>query len=307
MSGSRDPSANVNRDTSPITLVVGVGYTGHPLAKRLADTDRDVIGTTRDASQFDEPGYELREFDLKNSSDFMESLPERSFEVVFTAGPPRFDSMSDSIELYRRFLEALDKIDLVQYLFLSSTSVYGDANGEWVTETSPLSPSSRSGELKAKAEQLSDDVLPDEVPVVHARIGGIYGPGRGGPLRYLSKQYKLVGEGEKITNRIYRDDLVRILSLLTRVRESSVYNVADRKPVTLKKLVGFLYRETGRDPEDIEYISWDEAEREFSEMRLGLLKPQKKVSSRKLREKLPFEYEYPDAFQGMKELLDQNA
>lgn len=284
------------------TLIVGAGYTGQPLGEYLAACSEDVIGTRTDPAGddlFPVLPYRLGEPD--QLSDVLDEL-RGPFRCVFTAGPPRTERNEQSLEQFRTFLEELPADRLETFLFLSSTSVYGDADGEWVTETSAVEPVSQSGRLKRDAEQLAEDVLEPDVPVVHARIGGIYGPGRNPAQRYLSEDYRLVGDGEKFSNRIHRDDLVRALAILSRRQTSGIVNLTDRKPVPLRDILGFLYRETGRDPENIRTISWEEAEQRYSEMRLGLLKPQKKVSSRKLREDIGFEYDYPTAFHGFRSL-----
>lgn len=287
---------------SDSTLIIGAGYTGEPLGTYFASRGETVVGTRTEAER--DSAFPIREYRLGESdqlSSVLDALPDR-FRCVFTAGPPRMDSNETSLELFESFLESLPLDRLENFLFLSSTSVYGDASGDWVTEAVAPDPISQSGRLKRDAEQLAEKVLEPDVPVIHARIGGIYGPGRNPAERYLSEDYRLVGDGEKYSNRIHRDDLVRALAILSRRTTSDVVNLTDRKPVPLREILEFLYRETGRDPTEIQTISWEEAERRYSEMRLGLLKPQKKVSSQKLREDVGFEYRYPTAFHGFRSL-----
>lgn len=283
-------------------MIIGAGYVGKELGVKLAESGERVLGT-QTGSVSDEP-FPLREYSLGDPDQLKEILDELdgSFRCVFTAGPPRMESNEESLERYERFLRALPRDRLDHFLFLSSTSVYGDTGGEWVTETTPPDPYSESGRLKIRAEEATEETLGPTVPVAHARIGGIYGPGRNTAKRYLSDDYSLVGNGEKFSNRIHRADLVRALLILSQSNISGSVNLTDRKPVRLRDLVEFLYRETGRDPSGISTISWEEAEEEYSEMRLGLLKPRKKVSSEKLRVDVGFEYEYPTAYHGFRSL-----
>jgi nucleoside-diphosphate-sugar epimerase len=284
------------------TLIVGTGYTGETLGESLASMDEPVAGTRR-SPEGDAP-FPVHEYELGNESQWTSVLDEIDgpFRCVFTAGPPRGDDLDESLSVYESFLKQCPADRMVNFTFLSSTSVYGDADGEWVTETSPVDPVSRSGQLKRDAERLTRTILEPDVPVVHARIGGIYGPGRNPARRYLSEDYRLVGEGKKPSNRIHRTDLVRALIILSRFDTSSVFNLTDRKPVPLRTILEFLYRETGRDPATIKTISWEEAEERYSEMRLGLLKPRKKVSSQKLRKDIGFEFRYPTVFEGFRSL-----
>jgi len=286
-------------------LIVGAGYTGQPLGKYLSEQGERVVATRTESD--DSQPYPVCPYRLGNQEDWdrlVGSLAGDGFTCVFTAGPPRMESTDESLSLYGEFLEQLPKERLERFVFLSSTSVYGDADGEWVNETTSPDPYSESGRLKWKAEQLAYDLLSDHCPVIQVRIGGIYGPGRNTARRYLSEDYRMVGHGNKMSNRIHREDLVRAIAILCQHDQSEIVNVVDRKPIRLREIIEFLYRETGRDPETIPTISWEEAEQRYSSMRLGLLKPRKKVSSEKLRRTFGFDYRYPTAYHGFRSLLE---
>lgn len=288
-------------------LIVGAGYTGHRLAVDLTASGREVLATRRSPDTAGTP-YPLEAYDLARPERLRTILSDAgweagSFGVVFTAGPSLGDSIEESLGLLSGFVEELMGHDPRNVVYLSSTSVYGDADGEWVDESSPLDPVSRSGELKVRCERMLEDRLPGGVPLIRVRPGGIYGPGRNGARRYLDPEYRLVGEGDKWTNRIHVVDLVRALARLAHHDRSTVLNLVDGRPLRLRTLVAFLYRETGRDPENIRRISWEEARERYSEMRLGLLRPSKRVSSDKLRSELNFTFRYPDVRIGLRELL----
>jgi len=288
-------------------LIVGAGYTGHRLGVDLAASGHDVVGTARRVEAPDSP-YPLRPFDLHRPDGIEGILSDRGwddepFRVVFAAGPPRAGSPEETRNLFSGFLDVLEGRRLQHFLYISSTSVYGDAGGDWVDESYPMDPVSRSGEGKVLCERLLEERLGGRVPLVRVRPGGIYGPGRSGKDRYLDPEYRLVGGGKKWTNRIHVVDLVRALARLVALERSEVFNVVDGHPVRLVDLVKFVYRETGHDPASIRSIPWKEAERRYSEMRLGLLRPQKRVSNRKLVRTLDFTFRYPDVYVGMRELL----
>lgn len=293
-------------------LVLGLGYTGKRLADILLEEGHDVVGTTTDVEPFEGSRWEriIRPFRLGEGrlSTLLEEVGWTEGEpisLVFTAGPPRFDDLDQSVELLRDFVCQLPEARFRNFVYLGSTSVYGDRNGGWVDEAAELDPISRSGHLKMRSERLLRDELDDAAPIL-VRPGGIYGPGRNAGKRYLSDDYELVGDGEKWTNRIHVEDLARICRLSCELEEPETLNAVDGNPVRLRELVEFLYEQTGRDPEDITYISWKEAERKYSEMKLGLLKPSKRVSARRLREKYDFTFRYPTVYDGLEELLDEN-
>lgn len=294
-------------------LILGYGYTGRRLGDRLLNDGHEIIGTVTDLDELDESisSKNLQEFRL-GENDIRETIKRDewetgpSFSLIFTAGPPRMDPLSDSLNLLENFLEDLPYEQIKNFVYLGSTSVYGDRNGEWVDESAELDPISRSGRLKTQSERMIRESLPETTPWILVRPGGIYGPGRNSAERYLSEDYELVGGGEKWTNRIHVEDLARICKLACGINENEILNAVDGNPVRLRELVEFLYEETGRNPENITNISWEEAEAKYSEMKLGLLKPSKRVSAKKLRNKYDFDFLYPTVYDGLKELLDDS-
>lgn len=289
-------------------MVLGAGYTGHRLAVDLVASGHQVLATAREPEGLRAP-YPTSSFDLRRPGRLVPLLAEhgwrdRAVRIVFTPGPPLEGSVEESLDLFRRFLDVLGELRLVNFVYISSTSVYGDAGGEWVDESSRVDPVSRSGKLKVRSEKLLVDRLGPEVPVIHVRPGGIYGPGRNAVERYLDPGYRRVGEGRKWTNRIHVVDLARILVRQVAREEPDVVNAVDGRPVRLRDLVAFVYRRTGRDPDTVPTLSWKEAEEEFSEMRLGLLKPSKRVRPARLQAS-GFTFRFPTVYEGLEPLLDE--
>jgi nucleoside-diphosphate-sugar epimerase len=119
-------------------------------------------------------------------------------------------------------------------IWVSSTSVYGDNNGDWVDETTKPNPVTFSGEILLQAEQIIQN-LPCSSTAV--RFSGIYGPGRS---RLLSQVQ--AGKGrpklpEQWSNRIHADDCGAVLAHLIELLESNkpiepIYLASDCEPVT---------------------------------------------------------------------------
>jgi nucleoside-diphosphate-sugar epimerase len=119
-------------------------------------------------------------------------------------------------------------------IWVSSTSVYGDNNGDWVDETTAPNPVTFSGEILLQAEQIIQN-LPCSSTAV--RFSGIYGPGRS---RLLSQVQ--AGKGrpklpEQWSNRIHADDCGAVLAHLIELFESNkpiepIYLASDCEPVT---------------------------------------------------------------------------
>lgn len=122
---------------------------------------------------------------------------------------------------------------------ISSTSVYGQSQGEWVDETSDTTPTQSSGQILLQSEAL---LRASGLPYTILRAGGIYGPTR---TRLLTK----VREGKatyptdmvQYTNRIHRDDCAGALHHLMGLRNpDSLYIGVDSDPTDLKTVLTWL-------------------------------------------------------------------
>ncbi len=129
-------------------------------------------------------------------------------------------------------------------------------------------------------------------PAVILRLAGIYGPDRGHWFKqYLKNQAAIEGKGERILNMIHRDDVVgAIIAALKLGRPGEVYNVVDNEPVSQLTYFEWLSGALGKAlppfvPED-----------PGSLRKRGLTN--KRVSNRKLKEELGYQFRYPTFRQG---------
>ena len=116
-------------------------------------------------------------------------------------------------------------------IFVSSTSVYGQTQGEAVTEKSPAEPVSETSRILREAEEAA---LAAKAIVV--RSSGIYGPGRSVLFEKFSRDEAVIeGDGLRWINQIHRRDLVAALLHLAEVgRPGQIYNATDDIPVTYR-------------------------------------------------------------------------
>ncbi len=142
------------------------------------------------------------------------------------------------------------QVPLERLLFVSSTAVYGQDEGEVVDEHTSTSSRRFNGTVMARTEAL---VASARWPTTVARLSGIYGPGR---TRLLDKVRQGRASTDRWTNRIHRDDAAAaIVHLLTRSDAPAVVNVTDTEPATNATVLPWLAARMGRpappvDPPD---------------------------------------------------------
>jgi nucleoside-diphosphate-sugar epimerase len=210
-------------------LIVGCGYVGLPLARHFNASGWQVIGLTgseESAVRLSSEPYPILGLDITTSLD---RLQPRTFDfVIHCASSGRRGAEAYEGLFLSGTRNLLSALTVNHFLFVSSTSVYGQTDGSWVTEESPADPSRQTGQVLRAAEEI---VLEQQGAV--ARLAGIYGPGRCVPLRKLLDQTAIIeGQGERIMNLIHRDDAVSALVFLGEHGLTGIYNVTDNEPVS---------------------------------------------------------------------------
>lgn len=298
-------------------LIIGAGYVGKELARQALNTGFEVVGTTRD----DETIQTLQELGatafrwsvddepipwdshLGPETVVVYSIPTlfRSYQAAETDGD---DPLPRHIIAVDRVLTLCEERGCDRFIYLSSTSVYGDHGGEWVDENTSLRPTSPVGKMRADIE--SHLMNRNSIGAVTiARLAGIYGPGRT-LLDYIqSGRYSLVNGGKKVTNRIHVHDIARaILAIIDQAPQNPrVYNLTDGHPQTVRDLIEFITSETDIDPPPEE--SLEEYARRKGPNSLARWKNSIRVRNDRLRQELDLQPEYPDVFSGYKALLEE--
>lgn len=132
-------------------------------------------------------------------------------------------------------------------LFVSSSSVYAQADGGWVDETSPAAAPGYSGQIMREAERLA---LDSGIPATLVRLTGIYGPGREWLLKQARLGYRVVSEPPLYGNRIHADDAAGLLAFLLQADARGValddcYIGVDDEPAALHEVMGWLRERLG--------------------------------------------------------------
>ena len=133
-------------------------------------------------------------------------------------------------------------------LFVSSTAVYGDAEGGWVDETTTPNPGGFSGRIIREAEELLHTRLQGTgISPVVLRLGGIYGPDRTRLIDQVRGGNARIPAEPRFTNRIHRDDAAAAIVHLCSMdpEPAPVYLGVDNEPAELGEVLRFLAAELG--------------------------------------------------------------
>ena len=226
-------------------LIVGCGAIGYELAKTLAGVGHDVTGLKRNPPPVSNENFKFIRADITSSTD-LDAL-DTDFEYVFfivSADSRNENSYRDIYEIgIDNLLCRLTQTgSQAPWIFVSSTSVYGQSKGEWVDEDSVTSPNKTTSLKIVQAEQKLKAMNPANITV---RFSGIYGPGREYLLRMAKQTPSIQQHPPYYTNRIHQRDCVGILAFLLEKRMANVsldhcYLASDDDPAPSWEVITWL-------------------------------------------------------------------
>ncbi len=221
-------------------LVFGYGFTGQALARRLKDEGWTVTAVVRDPAKV-EGAAAIR---LTDRPALVAAL--RDATAILITAPPTDGGCPGLNTLVPSLAEANAFPDWIGYL--STTGVYGDREGRWVFEASPLNARSIEAARRVSAERDWLEIGRGMGLTVQVfRLPGIYGPGRSALDRVRDgTAHGIVREGQ-VFSRIHVEDIAAGLAAsIARPRAGAAYNLCDDQPAPSHEVNAFAARLLGR-------------------------------------------------------------
>ena len=278
----------------PHALIVGCGDLGQRLGLRMQSLGWQISALRRNPERLPN-GFNAVRGDYTDRDDVIPLVDIKPHYVVFTPLPTAREAAGYQ-QGYAQATRLLAESGLLAQcrggLFVSSTRVYEESAGGWVDEDSPLTASDSSAASIITAEQTFLAACPNGTVL---RASGIYGDWPGMFVERLMKGLASP-DPERISNRIHRDDLARVMQFcLTRLHEglsnSSVYVVSDEAPTPVGEIESWLASQLDLPPATA-----------AASGRRG----NRRCSSERLR-RAGFEFRYPDYRAGFAELIRDNG
>ncbi|MFT7578448.1 MAG: nucleoside-diphosphate-sugar epimerase [Myxococcota bacterium] len=287
-------------------LIVGCGYSGTVLAQRTSFKGIPTIGTTRSeqrAHVIRTRGAQPVLFDGTNY-DALRRFRGRLAGIVYSI-PPRMTPDGDAPyeDATAEFMQHIADWGVAHFVYISSTSVYGDKGGATVTESSETTPDSPRGKARLAIEA---QVLAGPVSASVIRPAGIYGPGRSQLHRIAKGAYKLVGDGDAYTNRIHVVDLAALIeAALRRAEPGAIYLGTDTAPTTQKAVVDHIVETYGLPAPPA--MPLDEARVRLSKNVLAMIRGSKQLDPTQTLADLKVRLRYPDFAKGLADIWRREA
>jgi nucleoside-diphosphate-sugar epimerase len=290
--------------------IVGCGYLGLELARQLSTAGHDVTGVRRSMTGVEsirDCGVAGVQADVTDPDTLM-AVPD--VDVVVYAASAGGRGAGNARDVYVTGLtNVIDHFSSrsnppSRLVYTSSTGVFGDHDGAWVDETTPIDRSTPRRATLADAEAVAlERTTSMGIDGTVVRLGGLYGPDRYPVDRYL--------DGPVVSghlNLIHRDDAAGAIRFLLEgdLARNDIVVVVDDEPVSKWEFADWLAEECGREPPEKLTIAERVATDDLSEGARERIEADKRCSNATLRA-LGYEYSYPTVFEGVRPAIEDRC
>jgi nucleoside-diphosphate-sugar epimerase len=194
---------------------------------------------------------------------------------------------------------------LASIVYLSTIAVYGNHDGEWIDEETPLAPALTRAEDRIQAEHAWQALGARRgVPVAVIRIAGIYGPGQNALEAVKADRARRIVKPGQVFNRIHVDDLAEIIdravALALASRAGGVFNAADDEPTAPGDPIAYAAGLLGVEPPP--EIPFEEAKKTMSPLAISFYGESKRVRNARIKSVLGVTLRYPTYREGLQAL-----
>lgn len=215
---------------------------------------------------------------------------------VYLAPPPSSGVLDTRVERWLRGIKP--EQEPVQVIYASTTGVYGDHQGGWVSEATPVNPAHDRGRRRVDAEdRFQAWCARRQIPCVVLRVTGIYACDRL-PIERIRAGEPIVTLAESPwSNRIHADDLADIITLIAArccsdAPLQGVFNVSDNTPRPMTELYLLTAAHFGLTPPPC--LPLAEVLANARPMAREFLSESKRIDARAIQRVLNWQPRYPD-------------
>lgn len=231
-------------------LIFGCGFLGLRAARLWRAGGGIVTAVTRSpakAAQLQTLGINAHLADLMQPETLNELPP--ATHVLYCVGYDRASSWSKEALYLDGLTHAVSAVakSVKRFVYVSSSSVYHQDDGDWVDESSATEPTSDGGRICLAAEQRLRSGIEHATTL---RMSGLYGPERLlARVEQLRANEPIGGNPEAWLNLIHGDDAARAcVAALQATQPSPLYLVSDDRPLPRREYFAELAKRVGAPP-----------------------------------------------------------
>ena len=278
-------------------LIFGCGFTGSFFAKTIRKFGCTVLTSSRSRKK------DPNNFIFNSESD--QVLNEKIFDGVthiLSCIPP---DKNGNDPVLRSLKNELKSLSLEWVGYLSTTGVYGNTKGDWVSEINEPKPFQKRSYKRLNCEK---EWIESGLPVQIFRLPGIYGPGRSTFEAIKNKKIRVISKKNQVFSRIHVADITNAIIYLLNNKNSlkfhQIINIADDEPCSQLEVIQYCYDLLGLQmPKP---ILFEDAKEELSPMAQSFWIENRRVSNKLLCKTLGYNLIYKNYKIGLKNCFLNN-
>ena len=272
-------------------LILGCGFTGSFFAKTVRQLGCTALTSSRSKNK--DPNSFI--FNSENGIVPNEKI-FNGVTHILSCIPPDKNGNDPVLRSLRNQLKSLS-LEWVGYL--STTGVYGNTKGDWVSEINKPNPFQNRSYKRLNCEK---EWIESGLPVQIFRLPGIYGPGRSTFEAIKNKKIRVISKQNQVFSRIHVADIANAIIYLLQNKNSlkfyQIINIADDEPCSQLEVIQYCYDLLGLTmPKP---ILFEEAKEQLSPIAQSFWMENRRVSNKLLCETLGYQLIYKNYKIGLK-------
>ena len=289
----------MHSDDIPQPIILGCGFLGRYLANLLLSHQQSplcIVQSHTSQQELAEDHYHaiIHDFDQHaNEVNFDSS----GSQIYYLAPPSTIDLDDHRID---NFLSLCKTRTPSKIVYISTSGVYGDCQGRWVTEDQPLAPISSRAKRRVYAENaLIQHCTQYDCEYIILRVGGIYGPQRL-PIDRLKNLTVICPEEAPHSNRIHVADLASVcFSAMMSDVKNEVINISDGHSTSMTDYYYKIADYAGLPRPAC--VPMSQAEDKLSAGMLSFITESRRLSIEKMHQLLEVEIQFPTLELGLED------
>ena len=283
------PASSLNKKNK--FLILGCGFSGSFFAKTIRQLGYTALTSSR--SENKDPSsfvFNSEKNMIPNKNNF------DGVTHILSCIPPDKNGTDPVLGSLKNELKSLS-LEWVGYL--STTGVYGNTKGDWVSEIDQPNPFQERSHKRLNCEK---EWIESGLPVQIFRLPGIYGPGRSTFEAIRNKKIRVISKKNQIFSRIHVADITNAIVYLLHNKNSlkfhQIINIADDEPCSQIEVIQYCYDLLGlKMPKP---ILFEDAKEELSPIAQSFWMENRRVSNKLLCETLGYKLIYKNYKIGLK-------
>ncbi len=289
----------MNDLASPLTtndkfLVFGGGFSGNYFAKSIRKLGCRALTSSRSFNN--DPNSFI--FNSENNLIPRDSIFEGVTHILSCIPPDK----NGKDPVLKSMKNKINGISLKWIGYLSTTGVYGNTNGDWVSEEDQPNPLQERSQKRLNCEK---EWINSNLPLQIFRLPGIYGPGRSTLEAIKTKKIKVIHKDNQVFSRVHVADIANAIIYLIQNKNKldfhQIINIADDEPCSQIKVIRYGYQLLGlKMPKK---ILFEEAKKDLSPIAQSFWLENRRVSNRLLCKKLGYKLTFKNYQEGLNNCL----